>query len=222
MLLKIYLLMMQYVIINVIIEACGKFIKSDAKDINQDRQVYPDVTEICDIERAHAFLPDSLRFLLQQIIVGTNADTYIASIGQAILQRCRPRILICPLQLGYSVQLHYNFGLRFFVDIASHLGFGVSYSEVQRYQANAAVSSDETELSISLVNFQLIMLTITPGQLMARTHYMSWGSSTWSPQETLPPSTYQGNQSIQEMQRLQLKFTYINIYIYTYIHGKAQ
>lgn len=131
-----------------IIEACGKFIKSDAKDINQDRQVYPDVTEICDIERALAFLPDSLRFLLQQIIiVGTNADIYIASIGQAILQRCRPRILICPLQLGYSVQLHHNSGLRFLVDIASHLGFGVSYSEVQRYQANAAVSSDETELS---------------------------------------------------------------------------
>ena len=61
------------------------------------------------------------------------------------MQRCRPRMLICPLQLGYSVQLHHNSGSRFEVDTASHMGFGVSYSEVQRYEANAA-TSEETAL----------------------------------------------------------------------------
>lgn len=125
-----------------IIEACAKLLKSDIRAIEQNTDIYPDTSDMADIEKALAFLPVSLRHLLQMVIVGTDADLHTASLGQAIMQRCRPRMLICPLQLGYSVQLHHHFGSRFEVDTASRMGFGVSYSEVQRYEANAATSGE--------------------------------------------------------------------------------
>ena len=126
-------------------EACAKLLKSNIRAIEQSRDVYPDVSDIADVEKAFAFLPASLRYFLLLIIVGADADLHTASIGQAIIQRCRPYMLICPLQLGYSVQLHQNSGSRFEVDTASRLEFRVSYSEVRRFENNVA-TSEETAL----------------------------------------------------------------------------
>lgn len=92
------------------IDACAKFLKSDIRPIEQNTNVYPDSSDIADVVKALAFLPVSLRYFLQQIIVGTDADLHTASFRQAIMQRCRPRMLLCPLQLGYSVQLHHTSG----------------------------------------------------------------------------------------------------------------
>ena len=60
--------------------------------------------------------------------------------GQAIMQACRPRALIAPLQLGLGVQMHHHFGSKFFIDTLSNLGFSTSYWEVQKYESSAAAT----------------------------------------------------------------------------------
>ena len=62
------------------------------------------------------------------------------SIGQAIMQAARPRVLLAPLQIGLGVQLHHHFVSRFRIDSLHRLGSGCSYQEVQRFRKNAAVT----------------------------------------------------------------------------------
>ena len=45
------------------------------------------------------------------------------SIGQAIMQAARPRVLLAPLQIGLGVQLHHHFVSRFRIDSLHRLGF---------------------------------------------------------------------------------------------------
>ncbi len=44
-----------------------------------------------------------------------NGQKKIASIGQAVMQATRPRVILTPLQLGLGVQLHHHFGSRFLI-----------------------------------------------------------------------------------------------------------
>lgn len=53
-------------------------------------------------------LPTSLRVLLTDLFVGKDVQAKIASIGQAVMQAARPRILLAPLQIGLGVQLHHH------------------------------------------------------------------------------------------------------------------
>lgn len=62
------------------------------------------------------------------------------AIGQAIMQACRPRALIAPLQLGLGMQMHHHFGSKFLIDTLSNLGFSSSYWEVQKYESSAAAT----------------------------------------------------------------------------------
>ena len=64
-----------------------------------------------------SFLPELLILLLDTFIFGVDKKLKIASIGQAIMQGTRPRVLIAPLQLGLAVQMHHNFGSRFLIDL---------------------------------------------------------------------------------------------------------
>ena len=62
----------------------------------------------------------------------------MASIGQSIIQAVRPRAVVAPLQIGLAAQLHHLYRSRFLVDTLFAMGFSSSYSEVQRFQKNAA------------------------------------------------------------------------------------
>ena len=46
----------------------------------------------------------------------TNADIKMASVGQAIIQAARPRVLILPLEIGLAIQLHCHFASKFLID----------------------------------------------------------------------------------------------------------
>ena len=61
-----------------------------------------------------------------------------ASIGQALMQATRPRVLIAPLQIGLAVQLH-HFVSRFLIDSLHAQGFCSSYREATQYERNVAV-----------------------------------------------------------------------------------
>lgn len=72
--------------------------------------------------------------------------TKISAIGQAIIQATRPRIVMAPLQIGLGIQMHHHFGSQFLIDTLYNLGFCLSYSEVQKFEMNAAASrSSESE-----------------------------------------------------------------------------
>ncbi len=86
-------------------------------------------------------LPDSLKSFLGISLCAKNAEVKTASLGQALMQAARPRILTAPLRIGLGVQLHHHFGSRFLVDTLHNVGFSISYAEVQRFERSAAVSN---------------------------------------------------------------------------------
>ena len=75
---------------------------------------------------------------------GNDTSVKLASIGQAIVQACRPKSLLAPLQIGLGVQLHHHFGSRYLVDLLNSMGFSASYYEVQRFELNAAATLSTT------------------------------------------------------------------------------
>ena len=84
-----------------------------------------------------------------KIAIGKDEPLKIAAIGQAIMQAASPRNLMMPLQVLLAVHLHSRHGKRNIIDELHALGFCKSYHEVRNYLRNAAVSFDNSELSIS-------------------------------------------------------------------------
>jgi len=122
-----------------IIEAAAKFIREDIKSVPSSNSHYPSFREIESEEENLNFLPKSLRFLLQEIIKRKNVGVQTASIGQAIMQVTRPRVLVAPLQLGVGVQVHHHFASRFLNDSLHVHGSCSPYAEVKKFEQNAAV-----------------------------------------------------------------------------------
>ena len=113
-----------------IIETAARLIKSDIKSKNSaNTDEYPKTSDL-ELESALEYVPMSLHYFLQQILVGKDTRRKVASIGHSIVQAVRPRVVIAPLQLGLAVQMHHHFRSRFLIDSLSAMGFCSSYSEV--------------------------------------------------------------------------------------------
>ncbi|CAG2240639.1 unnamed protein product [Mytilus edulis] len=123
-----------------IIKAAASLIKSDIKSKIGTKTEYPSVSDVESLECNEHYLPDSLRLFLNSLISTCNHSLKLSAIGQTIIQATRPRSLIAPLQIGLAVQMHHHFGSRFLIDSLYNMGFSSSYSEVQRYEMNAAMS----------------------------------------------------------------------------------
>lgn len=123
-----------------LIRTAAKLIRNDIKSITTNSDFYPPYGSFESEDQCISFLPESLKILLEDIIIGNGAKMKIASIGQAIMQSARPRGLLAPLQFGLGVQLHHHYASRFFIDALHHHGFCCSYSGVQRFELNAALS----------------------------------------------------------------------------------
>ena len=78
--------------------------------------------------------------MLTDLFVGKDVQAKISSIGQAIMQAARPRVLLAPLQIGLGVQLHHHYASRFFIDTLHKHGFCCSYNEVHQFEQNAVLS----------------------------------------------------------------------------------
>ena len=123
-----------------IIETAAKLIKSDIKSmIPSSTDEYPKTSSL-ECQSALDYIPLSLRCLLENLFVGNDIRRKVASIGQSVVQAVRPRAVVAPLQLGLAVQLHHHFRSRFLLDSLSAMGYCSSYSEVQRFEENAAAS----------------------------------------------------------------------------------
>ena len=124
-----------------IVRAAAAIIKSDAKGIKQQMDVYPNSENLGEITDNLEYLPSSLRLFLNTLFVGDKTDRKVASIGQCMLQACRPKAIRPPLQIGLAVQLHHQFGSRFLIDMLSAMGFSSSYYETKLFERNAVVSN---------------------------------------------------------------------------------
>ena len=123
-----------------IIQTTAKLIKNDIKALNALTE-YPSVQDLS-TENAMAYLPDSLKILLQVLCVGKNIQKKQTSLGHAIAQASRPREFI-----GLAVQMHHHFGSKFLVDSLHQHVFCCSYSEVQKYLRSASVTSQDIALT---------------------------------------------------------------------------
>ena len=74
----------------------AKLIKYDIKSNSLKHENYPNCEEICSVEKGIAFLPETLSLLLQTLFCGKDTETKVASIGQAIMQAVRPRVIVAP------------------------------------------------------------------------------------------------------------------------------
>ena len=123
-----------------IIKTAAKLIKNDTKSKDTDKSIYPAPSMLSSVNENKNFVPQSLQILLEIIFSEKECSCKLAAIGQAIMQACRPRALIAPLQLGLGVQMHHHFGSKFLIDTLSNLGFSTSYWEVQKYESSAAAT----------------------------------------------------------------------------------
>ena len=124
-----------------ILRTAAKVIKSDVKSMPSSKTEYPGTNQMSSVELALGFLPESLRVLLELLLTGQDISKKVASIGQAIVQAIRPRVIIMPLQLGLAVEMHHHFASRYLIDTLNEHGFCSPCHEVQRFERNAAVTS---------------------------------------------------------------------------------
>ena len=120
-----------------IIETASKLIKNDIRTLEASNDEYP--LNIIATDEAVAYLPLSLQQFLKLLFPGKH-NIKVASIGQAIMQATRPRVLLAPLQIGLGIQMHHHFGSRFLIDSLHAHGFCCPYSEVKKFERSAAVS----------------------------------------------------------------------------------
>ena len=94
----------------------AKLIKSDIQSMQYDKSFYPASETVKSIDDNLAFLPKSLLIVLNNIFVEKDSKLKIAVVGQAIMQACAPKNVICPLQLALGLQMHHQFCSRFLID----------------------------------------------------------------------------------------------------------
>ena len=116
-------------------------IRDDIKAVETSHKcnIYPACDELGHDECMN-YLPSTLRALLEGVIVGKGSQRKIASIGQAIMQAARPRVLLALLQVGLGVQLHHHFASHFLIDSLHSHGFCCTYEEVHKFERNAVLS----------------------------------------------------------------------------------
>ncbi|VDH98232.1 Hypothetical predicted protein [Mytilus galloprovincialis] len=123
-----------------LLKTAAALIKSEIRSMPVDKNYYPSNNDILSHEK---HIPESLAVFLNILFSEKDASLKISSIGQAIMQATRPRLVIEPLQLGLAIQMHHMFGSRFLVDTLSNMGFCSSYSEVQKFETSAVISKQE-------------------------------------------------------------------------------
>lgn len=123
-----------------LVQAAAKLIKEDIKSIETSHEVYPSCDDLESHEAGIEYLPETLKALLTELFSGKKIEVKVASIGQAMMQATRPRVLLAPLQFGLGVQLYHHFASRFLIDSLHSQGFCCSYEEVRRFERNAARS----------------------------------------------------------------------------------
>lgn len=147
-----------------LIEATVKLIKSDIKSIVQSKDLYPTTLEMNSVQETSAFLPNTLRHFLDCLFVGKNKDVKalkVSSIGQALMQATRPKVLLAPLQLGLGVQMHSHFASRFLVD-CTNMDFAVPILKFRITREVLPLKAEQISLVIyQVISYSMLLTTLT-------------------------------------------------------------
>ena len=123
-----------------LVKTAAAMIRNDIKTTATASHQYTSSDDIASVDRNLDFFPQSLQILLRTSFSEKEAEVKIASIGRAIVQAARPRVVIAPLQIGLGIQMHHHFGSRYLINVLSTMGYTSSYTEVKKFEANAAIS----------------------------------------------------------------------------------
>lgn len=93
--------------ISTFMETAANTILTDIKSIKNNKDTYPSPSEIASVDSCLSFMPQSLITFLTILFGQKKSDqiTKIISFGHAIIQVCRPRCLLSPIQFGLAVQV---------------------------------------------------------------------------------------------------------------------
>lgn len=88
-------------------ETAADVVLSEIKSIKTNKDSYPLPSEISSLDHGLSFIPQSLLSFLTRLFgqCKTDQTTKIIAIGHAIIQTCRPRCLLSPIQLGLGIQV---------------------------------------------------------------------------------------------------------------------
>lgn len=104
-----------------IISTAAKLIGEDILNILISRTMYPSSNHVATLDYNTSFLSKSLLEFLKVLFDEQNSSLRLVAIGQAIIQACRPKKIIAPLQLGLGLQMHHQFGFRILIYTLSAL-----------------------------------------------------------------------------------------------------
>ena len=107
----------------------------DIKSMHSDLKNYFTLDSLTQ-EESFDFLPNSLKVFLLGLSYKRNIqrEVKISAIGQALMKLVWPTDLICPLQVGLGVDVHYRTGSEFLVQTLQKLGFTCTIDEVRRFE----------------------------------------------------------------------------------------
>lgn len=127
-------------------KAAAALIRSEIDDMQADRDTYPNINGLGDIEKHEDYVPASLLLLLSEIFRGKKTDNNlkITSIGHCIMQLTRPRTIMSLLLFGLTMELHWEFGSKDLIQKLSDKGFYLSYDEALLFKACAAKHQGDT------------------------------------------------------------------------------
>lgn len=93
--------------INTMIKAANVVVK-DIKAMENNKDAYPLPSELSSEDYGLKFMPETLTTFLKTLRgkMKTDENKKIISIGHAIVQLCRPRCLLAPIQFGLGVQIY--------------------------------------------------------------------------------------------------------------------
>lgn len=162
-----------------IIDTAAKLIKSDIKLLEATKSRYPSSSDVASLQNNLQFVPESLQLLLKGIISEKENDLKVCSIGQALIQAARPRVLLAPLRIGLGIQMHHHFGSRFLIDTLNKMGFCSSYLKFKGLKPARQHAREFTCLKLEmdgLCNTLLTTLIIILEHLMVMVLSMEWVS----------------------------------------------
>lgn len=178
-----------------VVSAAAEIIRTDIRGFVYNLGEYSSLHPDCvDTRTVMSSIPQSLQVFLNTVVKhkGSNEENVglkKAAIGHVIINACRPRFFLSPLLIGLSMYVHNHYGSRLLVDILIRLGFGASYTEVQRYEYSLMVQNSVESSSESYIQFVYDNADVYIRTLDGKNTFHAMGGIECStPQNTTKPS----------------------------------